>query len=137
MLMLALASSSWHDRNILNTPALIGKQISEKVTDDEVRFVAALGDDSAREETGILFPLDSDRPTSVGFSAMDLHPAGVSPRLLLLGDLERVLRELGTVGDLVAQARPFGTVDLNHSLHRTPQHPSNDSVATAKVVNIR
>lgn len=92
------------------------QEIVEEVADDQIRLPLAAVD-NATPKYASRIPLQIDRTTPAGLRTPYLHPARRTARLVLLHHVQRVLFQLGVFRDLVPEALPARTVNLDESLH--------------------
>lgn len=93
------------------------EQVVDEVAQHPIGPACPFVDDSTQEDACIALPLNIQGPLSIGLGAQHLGPTIRTARLMLLSGDKTEVSQLLVFGDLVPEARAFGTYNLNEGLH--------------------
>jgi len=95
------SSVSGNDVDGLDAPAVPPQQVTDEITDDQIRLASAARHDTADQNICVSVPLDIDCTMAVRKGAVDLSPSVSPAGTFLLGDLEAVIFEPTVFSDRV------------------------------------
>lgn len=93
------------------------EEVVHEIPNDPIRAAGTSVDDAAEEHLGGVDPLDSDRPLTIGESALEHGPSRIATTTATCGDLKMLVDELPILRDGVPKAGSLGANHLDGCFH--------------------